>query len=129
MEEVSTRSAFHKDETTTISEYFRDSITSGNPPAIQECREFLEKHPLQRDAKQVSDKVRNLIGRHTSKRTVLPVELPHPQEKLMTNVTVLQRGGGQGNSLLLSYCLHAIEYLFCNIFPKFDIKVFAVKTG
>ena len=75
------RSAFHKDETTTISEYFRDSITSGNPPSIQDCREFLEKHPLQRDGKQVSDKVRNLIGRHTSKRTVLPVELAHPQEE------------------------------------------------
>ena len=85
---------------TMISEYFRDSITSGNAPSIQECHQFLEKHPRQQDAKQVRDKVRNLIGCRTSKRTVLPVELAHPQEKLMspdikinrTNITVLQRG-------------------------------------
>ena len=102
---------------------------SGNPLSIQECREFVEKHLLQRDAKQVSDKVRNLIGRRTSKRTVLPVELAiaHPQEKLMSPDIKIKYHCypmGQGNSLLLSYCLHAIEYLLCDIFPKFGIKVF-----
>ena len=48
----------------------------------------------------------------------------------MSKSTIQCSPTGQGNSLLLSYCLHAIEYLF--IFPKFGIKVFVnfeEKTG
>ena len=55
--------AFTQDETEVVTDYFSLHISSGKPPAIDECREFIKQHPLQRSAKQVRDKVRNLIGR------------------------------------------------------------------
>ena len=57
------RKGFSKEETDTISAYFSDYISSGKVPTSEDCREFLTQHLLARDAKQVRDKVRNLIGR------------------------------------------------------------------
>ena len=44
-----------------IEEYFNDHITNSTSPTIDECRKFLSDHQMTRTAKQVRDKVRNLI--------------------------------------------------------------------
>ena len=63
VQESSTRGVFTEDHTESVTEYFADHIASRQPPSIQECREFVSQHHIDRTAKQVRDKVRNLIGR------------------------------------------------------------------
>ena len=55
-----TRVTFTDEE---LSDYFGQHIYSKKPPSSDECRQFLQQHPLNRDPKQIRDKVRNLIGR------------------------------------------------------------------
>ena len=57
------RKGFSEEETDTIRLYFSDYISSGKVPSSGECKQFLAQHQLARDAKQVRDKVRNIIGR------------------------------------------------------------------
>lgn len=65
-EKGGSRVPFTETETETISEYFSQHISSATVPNARECREFLAQHKLERDAKQIRDKIRNIIGR-TSK--------------------------------------------------------------
>ena len=55
------RGTYSEEDLEVIKTYFDNNIQSGTPPSIYECREFLRQHPLQRDAKQVRDKVRNIV--------------------------------------------------------------------
>ena len=57
------RTPFTKEENEVVSQYFNHHLSVGTEPAISECRDFLEQHPLQRTAKQVRDKVRTLLRR------------------------------------------------------------------
>ena len=58
------RVPFSETETETVSEYFSQHVSATKPPTIAECRQFLDQHHLNRDAKQIRDKVRNLIQKH-----------------------------------------------------------------
>ena len=58
-----TRVPFTDEEKEVVSDYFGQHISSRKPPSSDECRQFLQQHPLNRDPKQIRDKVRNLIGR------------------------------------------------------------------
>ena len=51
------RTKFTPDETETIQLYFRDNLASRTVPSAEECKVFLENHPMQRTHKQVRDKV------------------------------------------------------------------------
>ena len=57
------RVPFSAEEKQVVSDFFSHHISTGKPPSTDEWREFLRLHPIQRTAKQVRDKVRNLIGR------------------------------------------------------------------
>ena len=63
MEAGGARKGFSVEETDVIRLFFADHISNSKAPSSAECRQFLAQHPLARDAKQVRDKVRNLIGR------------------------------------------------------------------
>ena len=58
-----TRVRFTSEDEEVLLEYFAQHISSRKPPSSDECRQFLQQHPLNRDHKQIRDKVRNLIGR------------------------------------------------------------------
>ena len=55
------RVPFTSDETETISLYFQDEIGARSAPSIERCWQFLLDHPMDKEAKQVRDKVRNLM--------------------------------------------------------------------
>ena len=52
---------FTDEEKEELSDYFGQHISSKKPPSSDECKQFLQHHPLNRDTKQIRDKVRNLI--------------------------------------------------------------------
>ena len=54
---------FSTEEKQVVSDFFAEHISSGRAPSIDQCREFLRDHPIERTAKQIRDKVRNMIGR------------------------------------------------------------------
>ena len=57
------RRKFTEEETENVKVFFARHITDNNQPALGECREFLEIYKMDRSAKNVQDKVRNLAGR------------------------------------------------------------------
>ena len=57
------RVPFSAEEKEVVSDFFNHHISSGKPPSTDECREFLRQYPIERTAKQVRDKVHNIIGR------------------------------------------------------------------
>ena len=54
------RVPFSDGECESISLFFREYIESGSAPPISVCHDFLRDHPINREAKQVHNKVRNL---------------------------------------------------------------------
>ena len=52
---------FSEEETETLRLYFESNILNQSIPPISECREFLKNHPMNKDAKQVRDKVRSIV--------------------------------------------------------------------
>lgn len=54
---------FSTTEVGDIQLYFGNSMAAGKVPGIAECREFVMNHSSTKTAKQIRDKVRNLIGR------------------------------------------------------------------
>jgi len=56
-----TRVGFTSEETEVITLYFNDDISAKTAPGIDRCRQFLSDHPMNKDPKQVRDKVRNLM--------------------------------------------------------------------
>ena len=50
-------------DTQVISAFFAQHVSNRKAPSIEECREFVQQHPIDCTPKQVRDKVRNLIGR------------------------------------------------------------------
>ena len=61
--ETGGRVPFTEEDTEIISNYFSDHISSRKAPTAAECKQFLNEHPLNRNHKQIRDKVRNIIGR------------------------------------------------------------------
>ena len=59
----SARMRFSTEEKQVVSDFFAEHISSRRAPSIDQCREFLRDHPIERTAKQIRDKVRNMIGR------------------------------------------------------------------
>lgn len=57
------RVQFSEEDAHVIALFFSDHISGAKAPSIEECRDFLKQHQIGRSAKQVRDKVRNLIGR------------------------------------------------------------------
>ena len=55
------RVPFSDEEVETLESYFYDHIETLTAPSESECREFLKEHPMNREAKQVRDKVRHFI--------------------------------------------------------------------
>ena len=60
----SVRVRYSEGECESILLYFQEYIESGSAPPINVCHDFLRDHPMNREAKQVRDKVRNLIKHH-----------------------------------------------------------------
>ena len=54
---------FTKEETETIKLYFMDYIKEHNTPNSEECKVFVENHPMARTSQQIQDKVKDLIKR------------------------------------------------------------------
>ena len=52
---------FSKEYLPFIEEHFAQSIERKKPVTLASCRDFLRKHPTNRSAKQIQDKVKNLI--------------------------------------------------------------------
>lgn len=57
------RHTFSIEDTEIIKSLFDGHIACKKPPTIDECRQFLEQHPILKDAKKIRDKVRNIMGR------------------------------------------------------------------
>ena len=57
------RTGYSESETEAITQYFSQHVHSKVPPTMDDCRQFLADHQLERNAKQVRDKVRSLIRR------------------------------------------------------------------
>ena len=55
------RRPFTKEENESVSLYFSSHIEAGDTPTSAECRDFLENHGLSRTAKNIQDKVKNII--------------------------------------------------------------------
>ena len=55
------RVQYTPDEVETIALYFENYILNYDEPSAYDCREFLNNHPMNREPKQVRDKVRQLI--------------------------------------------------------------------
>jgi hypothetical protein len=51
------RVPYTADKVETIELYFEGHIASGDVPHAHECQEFLRDHPMDRDHKQIRDKV------------------------------------------------------------------------
>ena len=55
------RTEYSEEELEIISLYFAHHIATNKQPSMTECKEFVENHPISRSAKQVWDKLRNII--------------------------------------------------------------------
>ena len=51
-----TRVRFTSEDEEVLLDYFAQHISSKKPPSSDECRQFLQQHPLNRDHKQIRDK-------------------------------------------------------------------------
>lgn len=57
------RGSFSDEEIESIRYYFEGHLTNKKVATIAECRTFLADHGTGKTAKQICDKVRNMIGR------------------------------------------------------------------
>ena len=55
------RRPFKKEEEDKVREYFAPAIQAGSTPSLRECAEFLHGSGIDRNGKQIQDKVKNLI--------------------------------------------------------------------
>ena len=55
------RRKFSQSETAAVTNYFGDHLKKGHQPSLGECREFLDTYKFSRSAKNIQDKVRNLL--------------------------------------------------------------------
>ena len=52
---------FTNDELKIIARHFKRNIKARVTPSLKECRKFLVSFPINRDEKQVQDRVKNFI--------------------------------------------------------------------
>ena len=58
---ASGRMRFTADEEKLVKSYFREVINCKRTASLEQCKAFLRMHPMQRTAKQIQVKVRNLL--------------------------------------------------------------------
>ena len=59
--ELQKKNTFSADETAYIQEHFTENVEERRTPSLARCKTFLELSGLQRSAKNIQDKVKNLI--------------------------------------------------------------------
>ena len=66
------RRRFTQDEEEMVNLYFSDTIQACQTASLEECKTFLENHPIERSPKQIQDKVKNLIKNQQATLRSLP---------------------------------------------------------
>ena len=56
------RVPFSEEEIQSLTLFFEEYIETDTVPAVAVCRDFLKNHPLDRQPKQICDKLRHLIN-------------------------------------------------------------------